>query len=74
MKATKQDRFKCQLCEKDLSSKKELARHVKIIHKHEKIKCSKCEENFDSRSSMAWHHTKVHFGKRFHCDTVIRVS
>ena len=43
-----QEKFKCQLCKKNFSSKQGLAGHEKV-HTNKKIKCDKCDKYFLER-------------------------
>lgn len=61
--------FKCDICNKDFTLKKNLKRHLKNIHKlivkhyinkNARHKCPKCEHSFVERSSLRRHERLKH--------------
>ena len=60
---------KCDICDKNLSSKEKLARHIYSVHEGKGLEnCEICEKNFGDKSTLKAHISSVHEGKKpFKC-------
>ena len=60
--------YECYICEKRLSSKRNVNLHITSDHEEKKpVKCDKCQANFAEKSKMSAHVLSVHEGKENDC-------
>lgn len=60
---------KCEICQREFSTKISLKRHMDKIHQKSLIQCEKCDESFIHQSTLDYHMVKKHGKKRsFNCE------
>ena len=73
---TNQDAHSCDQCNKQLSSKGNLARHRQVYHGVHKFQCHQCEYHGDDKNFLKDHREKNHpkMVKTYPCDLCIHIS
>ena len=61
------NRFKCDQCEKDFSTKSDLKKHIKT-HNSSPEKCNQCGKMYKTEASLKKHIDRTHSEKRLECD------
>lgn len=63
--------LRCNLCEKQLTTKNSLNMHIKTSHVGEKknYECEKCNKKFRNSSHLKAHFESIHLGKKYKCIT-----
>ena len=61
------DRFKCDQCEKEFSSKSNLNTHIKT-HNSAVQKCNQCGKTYTTETNLKRHIAHMHSEKRLECD------
>ena len=61
------DRFKCDQCDKDFSTKRYLGTHIKV-HKALPQKCNQCGKTYKTIANLKKHISRMHSEKEIECD------
>ena len=73
---------RCDVCQKVLSSRTYLRKHIENVHEKKRHKCDQCEKDFADESGLRYHKLTKHEGKRRnynkkqcpHCNTSFRAG
>ena len=57
----------CNICGKQILTKKKLKQHQDAVHKNEGIKCTECDHRLKSKSILNQHIRAVHEGVMYPC-------
>lgn len=65
---TSTNRYPCNLCDKDYSTKRRLLEHIQIHHDKIPFKCDHCHKTYASSGALNTHVLSVHKGLNYKCD------
>ena len=66
-------KFKCSLCEKSVSSKNSLYKHIRWVHEKIRVNCKLCFGNYSDQSNLRKHVLSVHENINYPCDICDKV-
>ena len=62
-------RLKCDQCDKDFATKRNLTRHIQSIHEaKEKFSCQSCQQKYTTKDGLKKHILRIHQAKTIPCD------
>ena len=61
--------FKCNICEKRFSKRRNFKYHHNTVHIEATYSCSICTKSYQTKSKLIFHKKTVHEGKKFKCET-----
>ena len=57
----------CNICGKQVLTKKKLKQHQDAVHRNKGFKCTECDHWYKTRSSLSQHIRAVHDGVKYQC-------